>query len=269
MGASGTPTEVLTAYMRERYPTRVYLPLALFLGAAALTGGSGVGLVEVAAATVLAYSLVFQFRLWDDLSDRSSDRAAHPQRVLSRAGLTGPFVGLLVTVATANTALLASRPGAAPRLAGFAMLTGGLLCWYSWRKTQPVNAVLSYHVVLLKYPVLALLVSAPRAMRERSTLLVAAAVVYLSFCAYEVLHDNRLHDARGAALVLAVESVLLAGAPTLLRTVRAAAGLSLAVPVTTALAVLLLLGLARRRLVTPYAAFAAAALQLLTLSVGG
>jgi hypothetical protein len=261
--------ELLAAYVRQRYPARIYLPLAVFLAAAATTGARGIGALQLAATALLAYTLVFQFRLWDDLSDRESDRVVHPRRVLARDDRTAPFTALLAAAAAANVSLLASKPDGALRVGGFVLLTVGVAGWYRWRKTQRVNAVVGYHVVLLKYPALALLISPPGPAERRHSQLVAAALVYLCFCVFEVLHDDRLRSARGVGPVLAFESVLLAGAPMLLWTPRTQATLILAAAVASVAVVAALLSLARRRRITPYVVFVAATLQLATLGLGG
>src|SRR5437870_9734138 len=76
--------EELIRYRRSRVPLRLYLPLAVFLTIAAqLTGRQGT-ILTLLIDLALAGTMLFQFRLWDDLTDRERDRLEHPERVLVR-----------------------------------------------------------------------------------------------------------------------------------------------------------------------------------------
>src|SRR3954452_5671389 len=67
---SSSRLSALLCYQRSRFPAGIYLPLALFLCTAAAAAGHPVTLANFPGQLLLAGLLLFQFRLWDDLSDR-------------------------------------------------------------------------------------------------------------------------------------------------------------------------------------------------------
>ena len=99
--------ELLTRYIRERFPIRIFPALALFLTVAGLSATRSVSGIDLTMTFFLATLLVFQFRLGDDLYDRRRDRFEHPERVLPRAGSTTPFHLLLTLAMTGNLVLIA------------------------------------------------------------------------------------------------------------------------------------------------------------------
>ena len=81
-------------YLRERYPFRFFLPLAAAFTAAAFVDGMPRGQADIFLCWVVAFSMVFQFRLWDDLGDLPYDRIHHSQRVLCRASSPASYIQL-------------------------------------------------------------------------------------------------------------------------------------------------------------------------------
>jgi len=211
-------TVLLAGYLRERYPARTFVPLALVLAIAGLAaaGGPATGgpatvppILPVAArAVVLALLLVLLFRLWDDLEDRARDRVEHPERLLARDGRTTPFLVLLGAIAAVAAALLATSAHGTPRLATLAALAAVLLGWYRIRARLGAPAVLGAHVVLAKYPVIAW-VAVPAAGQPAAAVLPPLLVVYLALCVHEALHDRRVRGATGGGVALALDAVLL------------------------------------------------------------
>jgi 4-hydroxybenzoate polyprenyltransferase len=200
-----SPINDLGRYLRTRVPVRIYLPLALFLTVAGQAGGRPPALPGLAFLVGLAYVLVLGFRLWDDLIDRERDRSRHPDRVLSQVGSVRVFRGFLFVTFAVAAAMVASREGAASRLAATAFLCGGLFIWYRVRGRFHVKGIVNYHLVLLKYPVIVYILGSPSLQAGLSHLLMAMVLVYLCFCIYEVLHDADLRAAQGARAALALE----------------------------------------------------------------
>lgn len=199
----------LWAYVRERFPAWLALLLPLALVLAALREKSVLP-AESAAAFLMAALLVFELRLWDDLCDLEVDRQLHPERVLCRATSVRPFLRLLFVLIAINFALvglLRSWWGVALLLTLHILL----LAWYQCRNLISLGPLANYHVVLLKYPLIVLILGMATAADLFSLPhLLSAGLVYLALCTYEMLHDARLKALPGARLCLAVDCLLLA-----------------------------------------------------------
>jgi hypothetical protein len=194
----------LRAYRRTRFPARLYLPLALFLGAASLAAGEAETGTGLAVRLVLAYSLLFQFRLWDDLADAVPDRQDHRERLPGRAASRAAFYLLLAAAFAGNATIFAlERP--APVLGAYLLLCLFFLAWYGMFHQRWRGTLAGYHVVLLKYPAFVYLLGTRAPAGLAPCLGCAMAQVYLCFCVYEGLHDARLQAVPGALGVLAME----------------------------------------------------------------
>ncbi len=191
--------ELLSRYIQERFPVRVFLPLALFLSVAGLSGGRSVEGIGFTMTFCLASLLVFQFRLGDDLADRRRDWLEHPERVLPSARSTTPFHLLLILAMTGNLVLIGLQDGPQYPLFVFLILNGGLLLWYRWLRHFLSRPAVHYHVVLIKYPVFVYLLSGPSS-QERGLLLPVSVLVYFTFCVFEALHDTKFYRPRLLAL---------------------------------------------------------------------
>src|ERR1700719_604806 len=76
---------MFTAYLRERFPLRIFGLAAVALAAAASWASAATPTpATLVYATACSALLALQFRLWDDLEDRDRDRATHPGRLLVR-----------------------------------------------------------------------------------------------------------------------------------------------------------------------------------------
>jgi hypothetical protein len=212
--------ELIRAYLSERYPARVFVPLAVLLFAGGTVAAGGAPTIAGAISGIgLAYTLVLFFRVWDDLADRGADQPKHPDRVMVRAPSTGAFRVLMAALVLLAIALLATRPGSVTGLAVFAILGVTLGIWYSLRTLLGASALVSAHVILLKYPAIAFIAATPPAEHTTpavATAIVVLAAIYLGLCLHELLHDSAVRTARGGALALTVELALLAS--LLLRT---------------------------------------------------
>ena len=178
--------EAIGAWRATRLPLARYLPLSFLLAWAAC--GSAAASARGIAAAALAFGLVTQCRLWDDLADRARDRRAHPERVLAQARSVEPFVLAVVVLGGAHALALAVLNGPLHAL-GAGALFAGFAAWYRWHTRRGSAHAL---VLLLKYPAFVLLLAAPGTWP-----LAAAAVVYGALCAFEWL-DTRGHPATRA-----------------------------------------------------------------------
>jgi hypothetical protein len=196
---SARSTDAL-AYLRERYPLRRFLPLAVFLALTGQAGASSWEPVRLAHGVLLALGLVLQFRLWDDLESLPEDRVEHPGRVLCQARSLLPFQLLLGTTATLTTALLLSSPRA---LLGYAALCALGLVWYRWLSPRLSRGAVAAHGLLLKYPAFVVLLHL--ATGEGVLPPLVPGLIYLGFCVYELLHDSRLLSRPGMPVLLRAE----------------------------------------------------------------
>ncbi len=199
------------AYVRERFPLALYVPLAVLLAVAAEVASGAQPLAMRVRAVLLAWGLVFQFRLWDDLADRERDRRERPERVLSRARALRPFHLLLAVAAGGNGVLLGLPQPSLPVLAGYLALLAAFAGWYAVLRHRLRWRIGAALVVLTKYPVFVALLALPVRGAPAWRLPLAMAVVYLCFGAYELLHDERLRASALARPVLAGLALALQG----------------------------------------------------------
>ena len=265
--------EDLTRYARTRFTARVYLPLALFLCVAAAAGVVPGRPADFAVAMVVAYALVFQFRLWDDLADRERDRRNHPERVLANSRSIRVFVFLLVVVFAVNLGVFVLRVDTS-RVLIYLLMNGAALVWYLRLRSLVTDATASAHVLLLKYPVIVYLLGGWFPRGSVGYLTLSMALVYLCFCIYETLHDPELVVGRSSRL-LAAEVATLVAIPTLYTLLLHRGWIAPLFQATVAVAasVVVVFLFRRRRLqaepgLWSYTPFAVGFLQVLSMSVG-
>lgn len=195
---------MLSAYLAERVPPRVFFPLAIILAAAAAEGIWGRPRT-LAIDAALALLLLAQYRIWDDLADRHHDAIAHPGRVLVQAASTTSAIALCLALAAASLTVVVARDGAGLSLATLIGLTGVLGAWYGSRGARTTAGD---HLLLTKYPAIVLIVSGDRVANHPARLLCTMAAVYLAACVYEAWHDPS-SPAAGNRLLVACEATLL------------------------------------------------------------
>lgn len=191
-------------YLRERYPFRFFLPLAAAFTAAAFAGGIPRTGGDIFLCWIVVFSMVFQFRLWDDLGDLSYDRIHHPQRVLCRAASPDSYIHVVGVVGIVNTGLLMLLDRS---YIGFALMNLAALAWYGGTAIEHRRSIAGRHVTLLKYPLIVLLIAPPDILGLRS--IIAAAGVYLACSVYEVLHDSEVRANPVARALMWTEVSLL------------------------------------------------------------
>lgn len=208
-------TELLRAYLTERYPGRVYLPFAALLFLVGVIGLGATPTPSTAASGIsLAYGLVLLFRLWDDLADRDADNVRHPHRIMPSARRTLPFVALIAALAVVCVTIIVARGRwmfDLPLLLTLTLTLGG---WYQLRGGLRASALVNAHVLLLKYPLIAVVASppAPRpwpASPADSVPLAALGALYLGLCAREVRDDPVIRAEPVTKWALAMELALL------------------------------------------------------------
>lgn len=194
-------------YCRSRFPLGMFLPLAMFLYVASLATGWPTSPLSWVASFLFAISLLFQFRLWDDLSDIANDRLDHPKRVLSQASSLTSFRWVLIATFVLNSSIIVlTKPWSG--VIAFLMLNAAFLFWYWLKNEIQISDVANYHVVLIKYPVFVLLLGSMESNLSIQ-LCCAMCLVYLCFCVFEVLHDQSRFPFRRTALLLAFEMTML------------------------------------------------------------
>ena len=173
----------MIAYWRERFDAVRFGPAAALVGmAAAATGNSA--LAAWGIDTLLALTLIAQFRLWDDLADRRRDRRSHPERTLVVAARIWPFVTQAVGLAAVNVALVFQLQGRAPA-AALLTLNLAAAAYYVLRSSE--RTVGSDLLLLAKYPAFVLILSGTEPRPGR--LVLAMAITYAAACAFEIWHD--------------------------------------------------------------------------------
>ncbi|HEX2268975.1 MAG TPA: hypothetical protein VHH35_05555, partial [Pyrinomonadaceae bacterium] len=177
--------KMIHAYWRERYPVRIFLPFAILLAVAGIVAGGSFPIVRDALiGCVVAYTLVFVFRVADDLVDLRSDRLRHPDRVLVQTTSVTPIVVLAFVIAVGDILLLLTQQRSGIRLAVLAAISLFLLLWYLLRAHLRAGPLASAHVILVKYPAISLLTCANWDHLTLTTALPSLATIYLGICIY-------------------------------------------------------------------------------------
>lgn len=180
---------MIGAYLRERFTLRLFLPLALFIGFA--TGSTGQEWETLALDAGYALLLLVQFRVWDDLADRSRDAVTHPERILVRAPAVTPVIAFCGSVAVLNICLAVWRDASGLAVSVLALLNLALGAGYLSRShhltaSEDPGRVLAF---LTKYPAILLTVAGARLASSPMQIVSAALLLYVVVCAYEAWHD--------------------------------------------------------------------------------
>lgn len=210
--------ELITAWTRSRFPLSLYGPLAGLITAAALSAGGAGSVAHILERAGLALLLLFQFRLWDDLADRSWDRSAHPERVLAQASSVCAFRWLLVLVTLAGGLVVAARATVFGTVWPLLVLVAGGALYYGVVRPH-LSALVASALLLAKYPGFVLIVRPPAV--ARGPVLVAATLVYATFLLFELTDDDRLAAASGARVLRSGAAGLFAAAAILVAVTQA------------------------------------------------
>jgi chromosome segregation ATPase len=200
---------------RSRFPIWACVPLAVFLWLASLPGGPPATILDGALGLLLAFTLLLQFRLWDDIEDADDEKPPRPGHGTAPAASQGARHVLLIAVMAGNGAYIAFS--FSWFLVGvFLALVVAVLFWNRGLRRLCPGPVAASLVSLLKYPVLAYLVAAPAPGAPEAYFLLALVLVYLTFSVFELLHDERLRAAPGSAGLLALAMGLMVGVSALM-----------------------------------------------------
>jgi hypothetical protein len=204
--------EELFSYTRTRFAPAVFVPLALFLYAASAAGAGLQRWTDVLLGAALAYMLLFQLRLCDDLADCDSDAARFPDRILVASPSITKYRLLVALVFAVNVSVIALQSDFV-RLAAFLTLNVALFIWYGYLRNLVQSPLIRSHILLLKYPVLVFALSGLFVPVDPIYLGYSMLLVYLAFCNYEWLHDPAFTGEKHAFHSLVVEGTVLVTAP--------------------------------------------------------
>lgn len=177
---------MIGAYLAERFPLTLFLPLAVVIAAAA-TGARADG-ATLALDTLVALLLLAEFRIWDDLADRPADALAHPGRVLVTARSSAPFVALCAALAVVNAAIAVTRDGFGLSVLALVLLHAVLGAWYIVRGQR---SVAGDQLLLAKYPAFVLVLAGARLIHAPLIVLGSALAIYAAASFHEAWHDPR------------------------------------------------------------------------------
>jgi hypothetical protein len=180
------------AYLRERFPLRIFGVAAIGIASAAWwTSAPRPKPVLFAYTAGLSGLLLLQFRLWDDLEDRVQDTATHPGRVLVRTP-AAPYWRVLTCVTLMNVALCGVGGWTSPIEIVFLDL--GFYAAYRRMRRYVPDAVWRFSILLIKYPAFVVVVATVLGAPQPGRLAAAAMAAYATAFVYEALHGKRLFE---------------------------------------------------------------------------
>jgi len=200
---------LLNQYQKERLPIRRWGGVVIFILLAAYCAGPVPGLKDIGLKIILIVGLVFQFRLWDDLSDLFEDRANHPERILCRAESLRPYKILLGLSFSLNLiGILLSAELVYPSLV-FLILNAGFFVWYRFRDFCSRVPLIRSHMVLIKYPAFLILVNFGGFEENKYIFFVTMILVLICFSIFEILHNSEFGIEKEMKKILFIELGLL------------------------------------------------------------
>ncbi|MES2179656.1 MAG: hypothetical protein V4550_17485 [Gemmatimonadota bacterium] len=185
-------TEIMRAYLAERFVGQRFVLLAIVLSGAAFLVSTKPAepLIALLRTLTSAFLLILALRVWDDLADRTRDAVEHPNRITVRITSSNAFVILGESAAFGWIALMLTGRDSPSRLLLFIALCIALTIWYRTRRILG-SSRLSAYAVLSKYPVIVVLI-APGQLRTPIIAVPVLVSLYLLLCIYETLDDPSL-----------------------------------------------------------------------------
>jgi hypothetical protein len=210
---SNSLTKELGDYQKSRLPPTILLPLTAFLCSAVAAVAWPSSWADWAANGILAFLVVVQLRLWDDLASVEADRRHSPERVLCKAKSLRGFWIVLVLLSLINTTLLGIFKNV-NSVTVYQTIMAFLAVWYSLLSRFTRDPIFCSLVVLIKYPGIVVLLSVQNSAGVMRKMAYAAALTFLCFCVYEILHDRRLRATQSARhwLLVLLAALFLVGA---------------------------------------------------------
>jgi hypothetical protein len=199
----------LRGYVASRLRTVPMLALVVLLLTAVWFPLLPNSIAVICLQVFLAIVLISIFRLWDDLADLNQDRIQHPDRVLSGTDHARLFQRVCILLGTTVLAVLLASGNTQASL-GFSCLVILFVCFYKlpWRANWPL---VSYHLLILKYPLFVILISTCDDRPINQLHLIIALLAYFLLCIYEVIHDPVLRSDTRCRLIAGTELVFAAG----------------------------------------------------------
>lgn len=177
---------MIGAYLRERFPLRVFVPAIGGLALAAWSTARHPDARTLLCAALMTSVLVVQFRVWDDLEDRARDRVRYPTRVLSRSPV-GPFQVFTVALAAFALGLSWTEPWACGALLS---LDVAAALAYRFLRPRLMEATWRFGVLPLKYPAFIVVTATGLGGASGPRLTRLALAAYLAACVHEAWHDR-------------------------------------------------------------------------------
>lgn len=196
--------ENMLAYAASRLAVARIVLLWLALSACALIVSREISPTSAILGSLLAATLIAQFRLWDDLADRDYDATLHPQRVLVTTSHVRRFAYLCGLLTLPVAATLGIGYGV-EHLAIYGGLLVAMSVLYAAGSTA-LPRLLRAHLVLLKYPVFIWLSAQDADPLQWARV---SAVAYLALCLFELVSDSALRRSIVWRWALAIEAVTL------------------------------------------------------------
>jgi len=202
----------LITYFGTRFPLLRFVPLAAFLVVSAYSISDPMHTIHIVNgifAFVMAFLLILQFRLWDDIADRSSDQLTHPTRVLCQTQVLWPFYLIAIFLFVTNIILLVWHNDVLFRPLVFLALSFGLFAWYYFRSESTSGGLTNSQIVLIKYSVIVWLLSHSNANIDMILLVSVLLSVHLIFSIFEILDDQKLRHLPNSFIFLVGGIVML------------------------------------------------------------
>jgi 4-hydroxybenzoate polyprenyltransferase len=207
-------TEIAVAYLRTRYRLAVFVPVAvLVVAVGCIAEGAMPSIANACLGVATVWLAMLALRVMDDLADRDADRVREPARISVDPRAGRPLAAVEIGAAVGSMLLAAASNSAALRLTLLVGLFVAYAVWYRVRPRGNSAMLLNSHVVLLKYPLLAVAASPAPDQLSAIHAFAALGVLYLGLCIHETVGDARIRRARGAGPVLVLEVALLAAIP--------------------------------------------------------
>ncbi len=175
---------ILARYIKERFNVLLFVPLSVLLAAGGKTSGL-TGPISLLVMSGYALVLLLWLRLLDDLCSREQDQERAPKRItveVYNARTLWKWFFVLALVSLVMACLLHNGRG----LLVVSLLALFLGVVYLVRRR--LNRIVFDLIVLLKYPAIALAVSAETG--PLAAVVLHMILIYLILVVYEVFHDK-------------------------------------------------------------------------------
>ena len=203
----------LYLYQQERFKLSLFIPLTLYLTVIGLSiSPRELAPTQYLSSVILCISLLFLFRLWDDLFDLNFDRIHHPDRILTKQFNLSVFWKFSLLLLLLSFFLIRIQAGQYHNAIGFLIfcLIYFIVVSHLSPKFRGVPGL--HQIPLLKYPIYLLFIN-PHflgankfVITHQWTYLIA---VFFVAGIYEVMHDKDCFSYSVHKAIMVVEYVVL------------------------------------------------------------